>query len=172
MKITPTVAAVERQPVPKIQERAKAELEARVELQRGFVRAIDANKFAGIDLAVKQRDFSRNAFIEMRKFVDRVPSSVGRYSRDRQSSQFGIADAVNNKLRSEPRPGQLAAGFKESKRDQQLDLRAYQNTRIPSIEGARIGREFIKNVENISERSYQRTQQLLEVTKKAIDIIT
>lgn len=172
MRISTNIPAIDRAEMPKIQEKPKPELLPEFTFQDSFVRGTDANKFAGIDLAVNQREISRNGFIEMRKFVDRVPSSVGRYSRDRQSSQFGVADPVNDKLRLEPRPGQQVAVFKESKVAQQLDLISYQNARTPAIEGARSGREFIKNAENLSEQSYRRTEQLLQVAKKAIDILT
>jgi hypothetical protein len=172
MRIGQSIPPVERKEIPKIQEKAKPELEPTVNFQRGYVKNVDASKFEGIDLAVNQRTISRNGFIEMRKSVDRVPSSVGRYSRDRQSSQFGVADPVNSKLRLEPRPGQQAAVFQESKVAQQLDIQSYQNARIPAIEGARIGKSFLKNSENLNKQSYQKLEELLQVSKRAIDILT
>lgn len=172
MRVETTIPAVERKEFPKIQEKAKPELLAAIPFQDGYVRAADSDRFRGIDLAVNQRSFNLKGFIEMRQFVDRIPNNVGRFSRDRQSEQYGIADPVNDKLRLEPKPGQQAAVFKESKVAQQLDINAFQRTRSLAIEGAREARAFIKNAENLSKRSYQRTEILLEVTKKAIDILT
>lgn len=156
---------------PEIRQMPKPKLDVERERQPGFVGNADANGQRGVDFAVNQRQISRNGFIKMRSFVTNVLSKVGRYSVDRQSDNYGVSKPVNAKLEVEPKPGQLASVFSQSRAEQRFNINSYENTRRPVERSVDNGKQVYETLREVTEKAYNQTESVIEVVKKSVDII-